>query len=336
MPLTSEVIDITGHPLIPLEKEVNGNYPFPRIRYGISPYYLNDLNEIVWGCIESNRVEPITFEPAAGTQDIIAIKGDQRLGLESGKPVPDNDKFSVLHEFKTQSFRDKVYQDAISCLVANGFSIYLESPLATAIHEAYEEHGIDLRKNIGRDNHLLKISLELAPYELIPPRIGVASPLCLWLPELKKPDGIVLSSINKIDTKMRRNFGREFYEKGVWITLEYFKTKLLQEKAKFSSLDTYTPVRVELITDAFRACDRNMQSLERVELSLLKKLNRDQRENTDITFSSQPELAIIPIMSPRVFNNRSRSVFFNQTVISSRATGLVCTSALFCNNVFPI
>lgn len=327
--------DVTGHPLIPLEKTLDGDYPFPRIRYGISPYYLNDLNEIVWGWIESNRVEPVTFEPAAGTQDIIAIKGDQRLVLELGKPIPNsNHEFSFLHHFTGQAFRDKVYQDALACLVTNGFSVYLESPLATAIHEAYDEHGIDLRKNIGRDNQLLQIPLELTQYELIPAQAGVASPLCLWLPELTKLGDIVLRHTNKIDTKMRRNFGREFYEKGTWLTLESFKIKLSEEKAKFSSLDIYTPVRVELITEAFRACDRNMQFLERAELSLLKKPHQAQLENTNIIFSSQSELAAIPIMSQGFVNDRN--VFFKPTTSGSRATGLVCTSALFCKNVLPI
>ncbi len=51
MPLTSEITDITGYTLIPLEKERDGKYPYPRIRYGILPYWRNDLNEIVWGCV---------------------------------------------------------------------------------------------------------------------------------------------------------------------------------------------------------------------------------------------------------------------------------------------
>jgi len=301
MPLPSEVevIDITGHPLIPLEKGIDGNYPFPRMRYGILPYYINDIGEIVWGCIESNRVEPITFEPAAGTQDIVAIKDDHRLVLESGKPFPDfGHEFSFLHKFTGQSFRDKIYQDIISCLVTNGFNVYLENPLATAIHEAYEEHGIDLRKNIGRDNHLLKISLELTQYEVAPAQIGVVSPLGLWLPELTKIDDIVLGSTNKIDTKMRRNFGRAFYEKGVWITLEYFKTKLIQEKTKFSLLDNYPPVKIELIIESFRACARNMRFIERIEMSLENKPHQDE-----------PELAVTPMLQ-RVSSNPN--VFFNQ------------------------
>ena len=56
-----EVIDITGYPLIPLEELADGHYPFPRIRYGILPRYQHPIAGIVWGCIESNRVEPITF-----------------------------------------------------------------------------------------------------------------------------------------------------------------------------------------------------------------------------------------------------------------------------------
>lgn len=317
MPLVPEITDITGHTLIPLEKKIDGKYPYPRMRYGILPYWRTNSNEIVWGCIESNRVEPVTFEPAAGTQDIIAIKDDRRLVLEAGKPVPDfTDEEKFLHLFRGQSFREQAYQDVLSCLIVNGFALYFENPIATAIHEAYEEHGIDLHQIHGRDRHLLKSPLALSQYEIIPPQIGVTSPLGLWLPELTSCDDIELRYTSKIDKKMRRNFGREFYEKGVWITQEFFKTKLAEEKAKFSSLDAYSPIRVELITEAFKACDRNLPFLERMELLLHKKPCQEQA---------------LPIPLPSIQSIFSGdSVFFKQKDSDLRITKLVCTSDPAC------
>lgn len=298
---TSEVIDITGYPLIPLEKNADGHYPFPRERYGILPYHINQIGQIIWGCIESDRVGPRILAPAAGTQDIIAIKDDQRLVFESGKPFPD---INVCGAYKGQLFRDQLYQDALECLVINGFSLYLENPLATATHEAYEELGIDLRKTNGRDRHLLNTALESSPHVLIPGQVGVIAPLCVWLPELTACDGIILRHTDKIDTKMRRNFGRKFYEQGCWLTLEYFKTQLTQERVRFSILNTHTPVEIELITEAFIAFDLNLKTLENIELTLRTKPHQtlgDQLENPDVVPSKLSAIHMNP------------NAFFNQT-----------------------
>ncbi len=262
---TSEVIDITGYPLISLEKKTDGHYPFPRTRYGILPYYMNHADQIVWGCIESNRVGPITFAPAAGTQDIIAIKNDQRFVLEAGKPLPRLDIEGVI---EGAAFRGQVYQDAINCLTANGFKIYLENPLATAIHEAHEEHGIDLRHTDGHDTHLLKIPLDVSTKILTDEYPDVAA-LSLRLVELSRYDSIALRRTDKIDKKMRRNFNRAFYEQGCWLTLAAFKQQYLQEQEKFSCLDNYSPVSIQLITETFKAFRLNLALLENIESSLL-------------------------------------------------------------------
>lgn len=309
------ILDVTGHPLIPLEKAPDGNYPYPHTRYGILPYCVKDTGEIVWGCVESNRVEPITFEPAAGTQDIIVLKGDKRWVLESGKPFPDfSQEVNFLSTFIGKLFRDDVYQDSLSCLVANDFSVYLENPLATAIHEAYEEHGIDLHIGSGRDNHLLKTSLELTTREIFPAQNGVASPLHLWLAELTNIDGIELRKTNKIDKKMRRNFGREFYENGTWITLDYFKMKLLEEKTKFSPLDIYSPVKAELINQAFSACERNIKFIEQIERDLLKGLHEEPLEKIAHIFPPQSDIS--PTEAQKMFDNRNG--FFNSAMGSPK------------------
>lgn len=312
MPLTPEIVDITGYPLIPLKKTADGQYIFPRDRYGILPYFINPAGHIVWGCVESNRFEPLTIAPAAGTQDIIAIKGGQRLALELGKPVPHLDpEFKFLHSFIGTSFREAAYQDIIECLITNGFQVYLENPLATAIHEALEEHGIDLRPSVGHDTHILKISLESSEYQVLPAQHRVAA-LGAWLPELTGFKDVKLRHTDKIDTKVYRNRGREFYEKGVWVTLEEFKQRYLQEKDKFASLlNGYLPEKAELITETFRAFDRNLQFLEQIEPSLLTSRHEKQLNLLDISIQELPKCAPTSI-KPLVVSNCS-STFFNAT-----------------------
>ncbi len=264
MPKSSEVIDITGYPLLPLEKSADGKYPFPRTRYGILPWYINEQGQILWGCIESNRIEPVTLAPAAGTQDIIAIKDGLRLVLEAGKPLPDLD---IPGWTKGERFRDDVYQATIERLVDRGFDVYLENPLATAIHEAYEEHGINVC-----DRRLLTRQLESLLPMITPEHTDVAA-LCVWFPELDRThiDSINLRYTEKIDTKMRRNSGRQFYEKGCWVTLADFRARYTGEKEKFSSLalSGYAPVKITLINETFKAFDIYRQLLESIESSLL-------------------------------------------------------------------
>jgi hypothetical protein len=289
MPLVSEVIDITGYPLIPLKKTADGQYVFPRNRFGILPYYITPSGQIKWGCIESNRVEPITFAPAAGTQDIIVIKDKQRLVLELGKPLPAlGDEFTFLHSFTGQSFRETAFQEILTCLTTNGFQVYLENPLATAIHEAHEEHGIDLRKSDGHDSHLLQVPLESSPYHLIASQSGEAS-LGIWLPRLTSIDTVALLHTQKTESKMRRNLGRKFYEKGVWITLEEFENRFNQEKAKFASLDGCPPVKIELINETFRACERHIQFLKKIEPLLRQE--EEQQKITEIIGIVRKDLA---------------------------------------------
>ena len=306
MPNVSEVIDISGYPLIPLEKESGGLYPFPRMRYGILPYYVYPTGQVAWGCIESNRVGPVTLAPAAGTQDVIAIKDEQRLVFELGKPLPD---FKVSGLTIGQLFRDQAYQESIECLIENGFKVYLENPLATAIHEAYEEHGIDL----DHAKHLLNRSLELSPKVQTLIQKGIASPLCVWFPELISCEGITLRYTEKIDAKMRRNSGRAFYERGCWVTLEEFKAKFVQQKEMFSSLNEYTSVRIELITEAFTAFELHMQLLESIESSIqagLYEIQPQNMENPDINILIPPQLSEISLTTELMYENPN--IFFKQ------------------------
>ena len=250
--------DITGYPLIPLEKNEQNLYPYPHIRYGILPYHVNDTGEIIWGCIKSNRVGPIVFEPAAGKQDIIALKDEQRIVLELGKPLPD---ISIDGFLQGPLFRGQVYQKTIEILITNGFNVYLESPLATAVHEAHEEHGIDLCKFNGRDQPLLKTSLDASLQFSTPGPIS-HSLLCVWLAELTHVDGVILRYTEKTDKKMLRNFGRQFYEQGCWVTIENVEAQLEQTKAVFPLPGEYTTTQRELITETLRAFELNLQLLK--------------------------------------------------------------------------
>ena len=257
--------DITGYPLIPLEKNSENLYIYPRERYGILPYYVDPHGQIIWGLIESNRFEAVTNTPAAGTQDIIVIKEDERLVLELGKPLPEwEEKFSFLHPFIGKHFRETTYQEVLECLNANGFEIYAEDPLATALHEASEEHGIDLDKFTGSDLDLLKIPLAFSQYQTITPPTTPAT-LGMWLPELTSVDTVTLRYTQKVDKKVLDNLGQEFYERGVWITLDELKIGFNKEREKFNfEISGYSHGRASL-----DACKGYIPFLEQMECFVL-------------------------------------------------------------------
>lgn len=273
MPRVSVMKDIVSHPLIPLEKNTDGSYPFPRMRCGILTFYRGDDGQLIWGCVESNRVGPITIAPPAGTQDLIVVKDDRSFTLELSKPFPDLG-FDFLKDFVGKALREEAYQEILACLTAHGFQIYVEHPLATAMHETRDEHGVDLRKEVGRDNHLLKTLFELPP-EAWPEKRGAASQ-CLWIAHLASCEGVVLNYTDKVEKKMRRNLGREFYEKGCWGTLASFKESLAAARLKFSSSDvaSYTAVQLELIREELAAYESNITWLERMEALMVAELDR--------------------------------------------------------------
>ena len=193
------MIDITGYPLIPLKKDDQGKYPYLRERYGVLPYYIDSEGQIFWGCVESNRVGPTVLAPAAGSQDIIAIKDTQRIVLESGKPLPDIPMTQSL-ELNGKRFRDEVYQQLIEHLFTQGFQVYFESPLATAIHETYEEHGLNLTQK-GHDVNFLQSPLVTARELAIPRNQNIAL-LHLWVVELVNHHHVVLQHTEKVDEKI--------------------------------------------------------------------------------------------------------------------------------------
>ncbi|MDP3267803.1 MAG: hypothetical protein Q8M40_02015 [Legionella sp.] len=261
MPKIIELNDITEYPPTLLEKDKNGLYPYPTMRCGVLPYYRQG-NQIIWGCVKSNRVGPTTVAPPAGIQDILVIKEEQRFILEAGKPFTGLE-YDFLQKFIGKLLRDQTYQDIITCLIEHKFEIYVENPLVTAIHETREEHGVDLRKSAGRDYSLLNTVVQL-PVQSLSGKRG-ANTQSFWVASLSHTDGIVLSNTKKTENKIRRNFGREFYEQGCWGTLSEFKDALLEAR-KFSSLPSQTSQNMDLITGVLEAYEETIELLESIEL----------------------------------------------------------------------
>lgn len=237
MPKIVELNDISEYPPIPLEKDENGLYPYPTMRCGVIPYCYRKGHPIIWGGVKSDRIGPTTIALPAGIQDVLIIKDGRRFVLEVGKPFPGSEseilEYDFLQIFVGKFFRDQTYQDIITCLVSNKFEIYVENPLVTALHETHEEHGVYLQKNEGRDHYLLNTLREL-PIQRLSGQRG-ADAECFWIASLNNTDGIVLKDTKKIENKIRRNFGREFYEQGCWGTLSEFKDALVEAR-KFSPL----------------------------------------------------------------------------------------------------
>mgnify|MGYP000122457107 CR=1 FL=1 len=249
----------------PLKKNQEGLYSVPTMRCGVLPFYIDNDTEIIWGCVESNRVGPIIIMPPAGIQDIIIMKDELCFNLEVGKPLPDL-KLDFLSPFIGKLFRDKAYQEIIASLIQNKFNVYVENPLETALHETQEEHGVDLR-NEGKDRNLLNALLELPLQQLSGKQGATTQYTCIAF--LKSCDDVILNYTNKIENKIRRNFGRSFYEKGCWGTLNSFKMTLKLEREKFDSIDKqthYTPQQVDLIEGMLSANHDAIELLEKIEL----------------------------------------------------------------------
>lgn len=193
------------------------------MRCGVLPFYVGKNNQIMWGCIESDRVGPVTVAPAAGIQDIIVMKGERCFRLEVGKPFPELE-LDFLKPFANTMFRDQAFQTIIDCLVDNQFEVYVENPLETALHETEEEHGVDLQPE-GKHRHLLHTLLELPIRELNGKQGASAQYTCIAF--MGNCEDVELNYTNKIETKIRRNLNRKFYEKGCWGTLDSFKRTLL-------------------------------------------------------------------------------------------------------------
>lgn len=265
----------TNFNYLPLEKNQEGLYSVPTMRCGVLPFYIDNDDQIIWGCIKSNRVGPITITPPAGIQDIIIMKDELYLSLEVGKPFPDL-KLDFLVPFIGELFRDQIYQEIIARLVDNKFNVYVEHPLNTALHETQEEHGVDLGKE-GRDRHLLNTLLEL-PLQKLSGKQGATSQ-CTYIAFLKNPDGVVLNYTEKIENKIRRNLKRPFYEKGCWGTLDSFKLALEQEKEKFNATEKreeYTPPQLALIDVTLSANQEAIEFLENIELLVKSNLEKSR------------------------------------------------------------
>ncbi|KTD32111.1 hypothetical protein Lmor_2451 [Legionella moravica] len=258
---TIELKHTRHYPLLRLEKNEHGLYPVPTMRCGILPY-IRQGNDIIWGCVRSNRVGPVTITLPAGTQDIHVIKDERRFSLEVGKPFPDLE-YDFLAEFVGKLFRDQIYQDIVTRLMEHQFEVYAENPLVTALHETREEHGVDLRKEEGRDHHLLNRLIQL-PVQSLSGKRG-ANAQSFWVAALDNLDGIVLSDTVKVENKIRRNFGRVFYEQGCWGTLSDFKNQL-KEARTYSSHPTASSHQSDLINGVLEAYEENIELLERIEL----------------------------------------------------------------------
>lgn len=259
----------------PLEKNEDGLYPIPTMRCGVLPYFLDKDNQIIWGGVESNRVGIITITPPAGIQDIIVMKNKHGFKLEVGKPFPDL-KYDFLQGFIGVLFRDQAYQDIVTCLIDNKFSLYVENPLATALHETQEEHGIDLRYG-GRDHHLLNALWELPVQKLSGKQGATAHYTCIAF--LKNSEGVKLHYSDKVEKKIRRNLGRAFYEKGCWGTVDSFKVVLAKARATFNSFQDqihYTAQQIDLIKGTLSAYQEAIEDLECKELIIRSDLGKVQ------------------------------------------------------------
>lgn len=89
--------DTSGFPLIPLALTSEGVYFFPNSPCGVLACY-RENDQLIWGCVQSDRVEPMVFSPPGGAQDIIVIKGEVRFVIEVGKLEMSQRRLTLLAE----------------------------------------------------------------------------------------------------------------------------------------------------------------------------------------------------------------------------------------------
>ena len=107
----------------------------------------------------------------------------------------------------------------------------------------------------------------------------------VWVAQLQSSEGILLNRTDKVDRKIKRNFGREFYEQGCWGTFDEFKAKLRLEQEKFTSpevMATYDATQNELIDGAFSACEGALAFLEHIDATIKPDLILSQSSSSSL------------------------------------------------------
>jgi len=237
-------------------------YPLPRIRYGILPYYIDRKGRMLWGCVQSNRVGPITFSAPAGMQDIIVNNEVDEHTLEFGKPLPDLN-LPCLQPYIGKPFRSNVYQMVLQILEKLQYKIFLEHPFVTALHETKEEHGLDVGPG-GQNESLIASTMRELP--LHPSLIGHGSSgLQLWLVQLTSPQGVEIKFTRKIEQKIFRNADRKFYEKGCWRTVADFEATWYRENRYFQSNPPKAEEKQKLVYGALEASRETLHMLQRLQ-----------------------------------------------------------------------
>lgn len=257
---------LSPQPLVP---DATGYFPFPRERYGIIACFIDSDDQLVWGGMESNRIGPTTIAPPAGVPDILAIKENQYYRFEAAKALPEF-HLSFLDNYVGQLVRDMTYQQVLTRFKEQGFNLYLEHALTTAIGEVAEEHGLNLSNTLSSDRHLLHKLYQLP--SIVAPGIQDSKSQQFWLALLHSNKGVCLKDTTKLEQKIRRNKGRQFYEKGRWGTLAQFKDDF--EHAFLQALEWYQlqPEKLELLALFLESHWQMLQLLTNLESQLRDKL----------------------------------------------------------------
>lgn len=220
---------------------------------------------------------PTTINFPGGVQDILVEKEGCRFSLEAAKPLPNfaplfpKEDLSFLEPHIDKHLRDTVYQDVLSALRLHGFSLSFSNPFFTALEETRDEQGLDL--NVHHQNRVLLDSL----FELSAKKtqgIQDSTTQQFWLALLTSIEGIQLKNTVKKDEKIRRNKGREFYEKGRFGTLNEFRLHYETELARKSDYYADPTLNKELIDLFLETFGKTLSWLSQLEMDLRETLNK--------------------------------------------------------------
>jgi hypothetical protein len=177
-----------------------------------------------------------------------------------------------LKSFTGKNVSGQNYQEIITCFVDNGYQVFLENMSTTAAHETYEEHGTDLRTNIGKDHNSLINMYDFEPQSIKAKRgMTTQKVYVAHLSELAK--NIQLNYTDKIEEKILINKGRSFYEKGIWCTLKELKASFQSEKINQKNMNAgLTSEQISLIEAELIALESRIELIEKIEVSVISHL----------------------------------------------------------------
>ena len=194
---------------------------------------------VYYAVIETNPADLFVPTLAKGAQDLIAVKNEERLVFELGQP---RDLVQYLRELGVSKEWDisincssqvnDMHSELIIALLANGYSVRVETPFEAAVRETREEHGFDLDR-CRNDVMSLRFCTGRA---LSKRRLEAPIEHFLVVTQVRTFDTTLLATSTIVEEKNPLYYGNVYQEYGTYLTLNEMWQRY-NEAAYRASLD---------------------------------------------------------------------------------------------------